>query len=61
MQTSMACGETTGTPRDGVLTIELAELNDSGTTGQVILTGNDDFTTTVTIHLIQDIMATPTA
>ncbi|HYJ12870.1 MAG TPA: hypothetical protein VEW66_04730 [Thermomicrobiales bacterium] len=60
IQTSIACGETTGTPHDGMLTIELAELNGSGVTGQVILTGNDDFTTTVTIHVTQNIMATPT-
>jgi len=48
----IACGEVTGSPTDGQLTIELQELNDSGFVGEAMLTDNDDGTTTVHVSLI---------
>ena len=47
IQNYIACGDVTGTPTDGVLEIELAELNGSGYTGTATLTDNGDGTTTV--------------
>lgn len=47
----IACGDITGEATDGVLTVELQELNGSGVTGHAVLTDNGDGTTTVEIHL----------
>lgn len=49
--TYIACGELTGTPENGELTVELAELNDSGYSGEAVLVDNGDGTTTVTVTL----------
>jgi hypothetical protein len=59
----VACGDVTGEATDGMLTVELQELNDSGMSGEAMLTDNGDGTTTVEIHLMQDEsgMATPAA
>jgi hypothetical protein len=59
----VACGDVTGEATDGMLTVELQELNDSGMSGEAMLTDNGDGTTTVEIHLMQDEsgMATPVA
>lgn len=51
IQNYVACGAITGTPEDGELTIELAELNESGYDGEATLTDNGDGTTTVEIEL----------
>jgi hypothetical protein len=51
MGTFIACGELTGTPGDGELTIALNELNDSGLIGEAILTDMGDGTTTVHVSL----------
>ena len=61
IQNYIACGDVTGTASDGMLTIDLAELNDSGVTGQATLTDNGDGTTTVMVHVTHGTMATPTA
>ena len=47
IQNYIACGDVAGTPTDGVLELELGELNDSGYTGTATLTDNGDGTTTV--------------
>lgn len=47
----IACGDITGEPEDGELTIELEELNDSGHSGEAVLVDNGDGTTTVTVTL----------
>jgi hypothetical protein len=60
----VACGDLTGTPEDGMLEIELEELNDSGISGQAMLEDNGDGTTTVTVeleHAGMGTMATPEA
>lgn len=59
----IACGDVTGEVTDGMLTVELAELNGSGYSGEAMLTDNGDGTTTVEIHLMQtgSEMATPAA
>jgi hypothetical protein len=59
----VACGDVTGEATDGTLTVELQELNESGMSGEAMLTDNGDGTTTVEIHLMQDEsgMATPVA
>jgi len=59
----IACGDVTGEATDGMLTVELQELNASGFTGQAMLTDNGDGTTTVEISLMQgeSDMATPAA
>jgi len=49
IQNYIACGDVTGTATDGVLEIELAELNGSGYTGSATLTDNGDGTTTVEV------------
>jgi plastocyanin len=51
IQNYIACGEITGTPEDGELVIELAEMNDSGYDGEATLTDNGDGTTTIEIEL----------
>jgi hypothetical protein len=61
IQNYVACGDVTGTPSDGMLTIELAELNGSGVTGQATLTDNGDGTTTVLVQVTHGAMATPAA
>lgn len=59
----IACGNVTGTPTDGMLRIELEELNDSGYTGEAHLLDNGDGTTTVTVTLMMagDAAGTPAA
>jgi plastocyanin len=57
----IACGELTGTPEGGELTIELGELNDSGYSGEAMLVDNGDGTTTVTVTLSGGAGATPAA
>jgi len=59
----IACGDITGTPTDGELTIMLAELNQSGYSGEAMLKDNGDGTTTVTVHLMHSDadMASPMA
>lgn len=52
IQNYIACGDLTGTPTDGRLSIELQELNESGFTGEAHLADNGDGTTTVTVYLI---------
>ena len=47
----IACGDLTGEPTDGMLTIELAELNDSGYDGVAELEDAGDGTTLVTVEL----------
>jgi len=60
--TYIACGNVTGEPADGMLEIELAELNDSGYMGQAMLMDNGDGTTDVTIMLMESgAGATPAA
>ena len=49
----IACGDVTGEATDGMLTVELQELNESGFSGEAMLTDNGDGTTTVEIHLMQ--------
>ncbi len=53
IQNYIACGDVTGEPEDGELTIELEELNDSGFTGGAVLVDNGDGTTTVTVTLVE--------
>jgi hypothetical protein len=58
----IACGDITGEMTDESLLIELQELNDSGYSGEAVLTDNGDGTTTVTVTLMQmDGAATPEA
>jgi hypothetical protein len=59
--TYIACGDITGPATDGVVTVELMELDDSGYVGRASLTDNGDGTTTVTIDLIYSEAATPAA
>lgn len=49
----IACGDITGEATDGMLVIQLEELNDSGYTGEATLTDNGDGTTTVTVVLYE--------
>jgi len=51
IQNYIACGEVTGTPTDGVLEIQLGELNESGYYGTATLTDNGDGTTTVEVEV----------
>lgn len=55
----IACGNVTGTPEDGMLDVNLGELNDSGYTGQATLVANDDVSTTITVTIIETALATP--
>lgn len=57
----IACGDITGTVTDGVLLVDLQELNDSGYMGQARLMDNGDGTTTVYMDLIPAGEATPAA
>lgn len=50
----IACGEITGSPADGVLTVEIRELNDSGYRGEAVLQDSDAGTTTVTITVVRE-------
>jgi len=60
--TYIACGDVTGEVTDGMLEIELLELNGSGYMGQAMLMDNGDGTTDVTIMLMESgSMATPAA
>jgi len=56
----IACGDVTGEPTDGMLEIELMELNESGFTGVAMLMDNGDGTTDVTVMLMSSgVTATP--
>jgi len=55
----IACGNITGTVTDGVLIVDLEELNASGFMGQAALMDNGDGTTTVYMDLIPSNVATP--
>lgn len=55
----IACGNITGTVTDGVLLVDLEELNASGYMGQARLMDNGDGTTTVYMDLIPSNVATP--
>lgn len=51
IQNYIACGDITGEATDGMLSIELQELNGSGFSGEAVLVDNGDGTTTVTVTL----------
>ena len=53
IQNYIACGEITGSPTNGQLTIQLTELNGSGFNGEATLVDNGDGTTTVTATIMQ--------
>ncbi len=55
----IACGDITGPASNGMVTVELMELNGSGYVGRASLADNGDGTTTVTVDLIYPGMATP--
>lgn len=58
----IACGDIAGEPDDGMLEIDLDELNGSGYSGTASLIDNGDGTTTVTVALTLDVSAgTPEA
>ncbi len=60
--TYIACGDVTGEPVDGLLDIELMELNGSGYMGQATLIDNDGVSTDVTLTIMETgAMATPEA
>ncbi len=60
--TYIACGDVTGEPVDGLLDIELLELNGSGYMGQATLVDNDGESTTVTVTIMANgALATPEA
>ncbi|MDQ3654117.1 MAG: cupredoxin domain-containing protein [Chloroflexota bacterium] len=60
--TYIACGDVTGEPVDGLLDIELMELNGSGYMGQATLVDNDGESTTVTVTIMETgATATPEA
>lgn len=62
MGTFIACGDITGEPTDGMLEIEMQELNESGFSGGATLADNGDGTTTVIVTLTQeDVAGTPEA
>jgi hypothetical protein len=67
IQNYIACGDIAGTATDGMLEIQLNELNDSGYEGTATLTDNGDGTTTVVVELsmvedgMGDGLATPTS
>jgi hypothetical protein len=61
IQNYIACGDIFGSPDDGMLVIELAELNGSGFKGKAILHDNGDGTLTVEIYLTRIDSATPAA
>jgi hypothetical protein len=52
IQNYIACGEITGTPDNGVLEIELNELNGSGYEGRATLIDSGDGTTNVVVQLM---------
>lgn len=57
----IACGDITGEPGDGLLDVNLEELNGSGYTGQATLVANDDDSTTVTVTIVETALGTPVA
>lgn len=64
IQSYIACGDLTGTPTDGELTIDLQELNSSGYVGEARLADNGDGTTTVHVSVFPadaDAPGTPAA
>lgn len=52
IQNYVSCGDLTGTATDGMLHIELQELNESFLVGQADLMDNGDGTTTVTVRVM---------
>jgi hypothetical protein len=52
IQNYIACGDLTGTPTNGLLQIQLNELNGSGYQGMAALQDNGDGTTTVIVVLM---------
>lgn len=52
IQNYVACGNLTGTPIDGMLEIELEQLNESLLVGDAVLVDNGDGTTTVTVRVM---------
>jgi hypothetical protein len=61
IQTYIACGNLTGEPENGVLEVELQEVDGSGYVGEAYLTDNGDGTTTVTVELMHGTGGTPEA
>lgn len=67
IQNYIACGDITGTPEDGMLEIQINELNDSGYEGRATLIDSGNGTTNVVIQLMMvdegmaDGVATPTS
>lgn len=61
IQNYIACGEVTGEPTDGELTVDLEALNDSGYSGTATLTDNGDGTTTVVVTVSGPAAGTPEA
>jgi len=59
IQIYIACGDITGSPENGELTIELLELNNSGYIGEAHLMDNGDGTTTVTVTLMYSALSLP--
>ena len=60
----IACGNITGEPTDGMLRIDVNELNDSGFAGFAVLESNEEGTITVTVvlrDLSVPIAATPSS
>lgn len=55
----IACGDIVGPPTNGMVVVEITELNDSGYMGRGTLVDNGDGTTTVTLDLIYPELATP--
>ena len=52
IQNYVACGDLTGTPTDGMLHIDLQELNESFLVGEADLMDNGDGSTTVTVRVM---------
>lgn len=61
IQNYIACGDITGSPSNGELTIELQELNDSGYVGEALLTDTGNGTTIVHVSIFpSDVIMTGT-
>lgn len=62
IDTYIACGDITGEPGDGLLDVDLAQLNDTGYSGQATLVDNDGESTTITVTIIEtELDATPSS
>lgn len=59
MDVYIACGDIAGPPTNGMVAVEITELNDSGYMGRATLVDNGDGTTIVTLDLIYPDLATP--